>query len=119
MASGPRSDFTWMERCLRSRDFDVGIESSEASKSAVNLSKVEIILNLCFKDVQVLGQSTKKRDSFTAHSKSLSSPPCFKDKESPMDATASKVGSVFREIDVAQPFHHPEDKNHPEDKKSP
>ena len=26
-----------------------------------------------------------------------------------MDAAASKVGSVFREIDVAQPFHHPED----------
>ena len=30
-----------------------------------------------------------------------------------MDATASKVGSVFGEINVAQPFHHPEesDKN--------
>ena len=36
-------------------------------------------------------------------------PPCFKDKERPMDAAASKVGSVFREIDVAQPFHHPEE----------
>ena len=35
-------------------------------------------------------------------------PPGFKDKERPMDAAASKVGSVFREIDVAQPFHHPE-----------
>ena len=36
-------------------------------------------------------------------------PPGFKDKESPMDATASKVGSVFREIDVTQPFHNPAD----------
>ena len=62
MASGPRSDFTWMERCLRSRDFDVGIESNEASNSAVNLNGVEIIRDLCFKDdFQVLGQSTKKR----------------------------------------------------------
>ena len=34
-------------------------------------------------------------------------PPGFKDKERPMDAAASKVGSVFREIDVTQPFHHP------------
>ena len=41
-----------MERCLRSRDFDVGIESSEASKSAVNLSEAdrEVILDLHFHD---------------------------------------------------------------------
>ena len=56
-----------MERCLRSKDFDVGIESREASKSAVNLSQVEIILDLQLKDYyiedhfQVLGQSTKKQ----------------------------------------------------------
>ena len=68
MASGPRSDFTWMERCLRSRDFDVGIESSEASNSAVNLSQVEIIRDLCFKDdFQVLGQATKKRTLYHYH----------------------------------------------------
>ena len=110
MASGPRRDFTWMERCLRSRDFDVGIESNEASNSAVNLGSVEIILDLCFKNdylednFQVLGQATNKTDII-----SLSSAPRFKDKESTMDATASKVGSVFREINVAQPFHHPEE----------
>ena len=68
MASGPRSDFTWMERCLRSRDFDVGIESNEASNSAVNLSQVEIIRDLCFKDdFQVLGQATKKRTLYHYH----------------------------------------------------
>ena len=37
MASGPHKAFTWMERCLLSRDFEVGIESKEARRSAVNL----------------------------------------------------------------------------------
>ena len=52
IASGPRSALTWMERCLLSRDFDVGIESNEASRSAVNLSEAdrEVILDLRFND---------------------------------------------------------------------
>ena len=68
MASGPRSALTWMERCLRSRDFDVGIESSEASRSAVNLSEAdrEVILDLRFNDDFIkdhfkdLGQSNQE-----------------------------------------------------------
>ena len=109
MASGPRSALTWMERCLRSRDFDVGIESSEASRSAVNLSEAdrEIITHDVFiKDHFLVLGPNWPGTLFTPLF--ISPPPGFKDKESPMDATASKVGSVFREINMAQPFHHPE-----------
>ena len=112
MASGPRSALTWMERCLLSRDFDVGIESSEASKSAVSLHSVdhEIIRDLCFNGDDIHDYSgAGTAAAVTANSISLSAPG-FKDKEGPVDATASKVGSVFGEINVAQPFHYPEKK---------
>ena len=37
IASGPHKALTWMDRCLLSRDFEVGIESKDARRSAVNL----------------------------------------------------------------------------------
>ena len=43
IASGPHKALTWMERCLLSRDFEVGIESKDARRSAVNLIGGNII----------------------------------------------------------------------------